>query len=160
MIIGVLSDSHRNKRTLDKVFDIFIKEKVDHVFHLGDHSFDVEDYDLIYDIPISFVDGNTDFGNNNQLIKAVELDGIRFLLTHGHTLDVRNTLTNLKIKAIENECKVALYGHTHKPYRGEEDGILILNPGSISEPRGGSSKSFGLIHTKNGKIEIELRTLP
>ena len=28
-----------------------------------------------------------------------------------------------------------MFGHTHKPYLDTEDGITILNPGSLSYPR-------------------------
>lgn len=61
----------------------------------------------------------------------------KFFLTHGH---------------LWNECKlpplgtgtILAHGHTHIPeLKRTECGITIYNPGSISLPKGGSSRSFG-----------------
>ena len=42
----------------------------------------------------------------------------------------------LRFAALENDCDIAMYGHTHVPYLEEDpDDITILNPGSISKPR-------------------------
>ena len=60
-----------------------------------------------------------------------------FFLTHGH---------------LWNECRlpplgmgsVLAHGHTHIPeLKKLECGISIFNPGSVSLPKGGSSRSFG-----------------
>ena len=32
-------------------------------------------------------------------------------------------------------CDIAMFGHTHRPYLEEVDGITLLNPGSLSYPR-------------------------
>ncbi len=37
---------------------------------------------------------------------------------------------------------VLLYGHTHIPLRAERDGILCLNPGSVSIPKEGSAHGY------------------
>ena len=46
----------------------------------------------------------------------------------------------LRFAALENDCDIAMYGHTHVPYLEEDnslgtDDVTILNPGSISKPR-------------------------
>ena len=50
------------------------------------------------------------------------------------SIDMRLDL--LRFAALENDCDIAMYGHTHVPYLEEDpDDVTILNPGSISKPR-------------------------
>ena len=37
---------------------------------------------------------------------------------------------------------ILLYGHTHIPAWDQRDGILCLNPGSVSIPKAGSERSY------------------
>ena len=52
--------------------------------------------------------------------------------------------------AAENDCDIALFGHIHVPVDEEWEGIRILNPGSISRPRGGSKKSYLILEMDEG----------
>ena len=67
----------------------------------------------------------------------LETENEKFFLTHGH---------------LWNECRlpplgtgtILAHGHTHIPeLKKLERGITIYNPGSVSLPKGGSSRSFG-----------------
>lgn len=69
--------------------------------------------------------------------RILDADGERFFLTHGH---------------IYNETRlppagtgtVLVHGHTHVPEnRTLACGIGLFNPGSVSLPKGGSSRGFG-----------------
>ncbi|MGN0852171.1 MAG: phosphodiesterase [Kiritimatiellia bacterium] len=61
----------------------------------------------------------------------------RFFLTHGHLWNERN-LPPL------GTGTVLVHGHTHVPELKKLDcGLSIFNPGSVSLPKGGSSRSFG-----------------
>ena len=60
-----------------------------------------------------------------------------FFLTHGHLFNERK-LPPLGIGT------VLVHGHTHVPELKKLDcGLTIFNPGSISLPKGGSSRSYG-----------------
>ena len=62
--------------------------------------------------------------------------GHKIYAVHGHREGVGMGLSALRYNALQNECDIALYGHTHIPYLDEnEDDVTILNPGSISLPR-------------------------
>ena len=57
-----------------------------------------------------------------------------------------------------------LCGHTHIPANREQDGLLYLNPGSVSIPKGGSRHSYmtlenGLFQWKDltGAVRMEYR---
>ena len=59
------------------------------------------------------------------------LAGKRFFLTHGHLYGVKSDLTRVVYAARERSADILLYGHTHVPETDYEDGLYILNPGSI-----------------------------
>lgn len=61
----------------------------------------------------------------------------RFFLTHGHLWN------EFHIPPI-GMADVLAHGHTHVPeLKTLECGLRIFNPGSVSLPKGGSSRSFG-----------------
>lgn len=64
---------------------------------------------------------------------AVMTDGDKMMyFTHGHKYGV-NYFPNVKVG------DVIVQGHTHVPMNEMRDGILCVNPGSVSIPKGGSS---------------------
>ena len=48
----------------------------------------------------------------------------------------------------------ALFGHTHVPVNRTEEGVLLLNPGSI-----GYGGTYALLTEKDGKLSAELKEL-
>ena len=66
---------------------------------------------------------------------VLELGSSIIYATHGHVWNINN-LPPLK------EGDILLYGHTHVPLCEEKDGILCLNPGSVSIPKEGSEHSY------------------
>ena len=67
---------------------------------------------------------------------VLSFGGHRIYCTHGHMQGVHAGLNVLRYTALENECDIAIYGHTHVPFLAEADeDVTILNPGSISRPR-------------------------
>ena len=81
MKIIVFSDSHGK---LDWMIAALEMERPDHIFFLGDHERDGWDLSRLYPmIPLNAVKGNCDFGPGLE-DWVVELEGVRFLLTHGH----------------------------------------------------------------------------
>lgn len=41
-----------------------------------------------------------------------------------------------------HDCDILLHGHTHIPQCAEHNGVLILNPGSVSIPKEGSAHGY------------------
>ena len=62
-------------------------------------------------------------------------DGHAMMITHGH---------QFHIDALPPLCKgdTLIYGHYHVPLCEERDGILCLNPGSVSLPKDGTPHSY------------------
>ena len=65
----------------------------------------------------------------------LDADGERFFLTHGHRWN-EYALPPVGMGT------VLVHGHTHIAAREEEEGVLILNPGSLSKPRGGADRTY------------------
>ena len=82
-------------------------------------------------------------------------------MTHGHTMSVGYDNDRLLQAAKENGADIAMFGHTHLPYLATEDGIMLLNPGSLSKPRQeGWEPSYALLQTDDkGKAYAVLCTL-
>ncbi|MCQ2089013.1 MAG: phosphodiesterase [Fibrobacter sp.] len=89
---------------------------------------------------------------------------IRLFLSHGHIFMPEcfpaNALSQLEPAAVDNDGNKSdrpidayLYGHTHI-YQLQKNfkGVLMVNPGSTSLPKGGNPPTFGLYD--NGKFSI------
>ncbi len=63
------------------------------------------------------------------------LDGLTVLATHGHRYN-REQLPPLP------DGSVLLHGHTHIPENGLCRSVRIMNPGSVSIPKGGSKNGY------------------
>ena len=74
--------------------------------------------------------------------RQVDLGGKRFLLLHGHQY---YSFSALLYRGEEVHADMVLFGHTHVPDLSADGPRLILNPGSLSRPRGGSSESCALV---------------
>ena len=146
--ILVFSDTHRKLNYALKVIPLM---NPDAIFHLGDMVSDAEEIKANFpDIPLYNVRGNNDFALLDAE-KVFEVFGKRFFLAHGHTLSVEREVE----RAIEENCCAYIYGHTHVGVCEHKDGILVLNPGSISRPRDGVF-SFGVIEIENDEISASV----
>ena len=69
-------------------------------------------------------------------------DGVKMYATHGHHASP-DALPPLAAG------EAFLYGHTHLyEARKNEDGILLLNPGSVSLPKGGNPKTYAIYENR------------
>lgn len=130
---------------------ITMHDDADYIFFLGDGA--REAYSLIDGDPRGIiVAGNCDspaLCSERCYADARTLDlgdGLRVLATHGHRYGVKYSLDNLQYAAEEKQCRIALYGHTHKALEVWRDNVLLFNPGAVL------NGSYGLIHVQNGDI--------
>lgn len=153
MKIIVVSDTHRDFNALKKIVDE--NGDADMLIHLGDGESEFDDVDRLYPLfPMVYVCGNCDYGTH-KLSPIVTVGGLKIFCCHGHTYRVRDGLEYLISAARENDCAIALYGHTHL-YRAEQTGgVFVMNPGSPSCPRGGNKPTYGIIEL-GGAGEIKM----
>ncbi len=153
MRIVVISDTHGRTDVIDKILSS--QPEASHVFFLGDNARDIEDFELLYPEKRFFaVSGNCDYNSFLPNTGVEEVNGIKIFYTHGHTLGVKYTTSNLSLCAKQNNCKIALYGHTHVSKTVYEDGIYIVNPGSASRSREGSNSYAVIDITKTGIMPL------
>ncbi len=80
---------------------------------------------------ICAVRGNNDMGCFDVPDERVlAFDGVKIYMCHGHLLQVKNAMGYLHLKARENGCGIALFGHTHRGQIDEKGGVWLLNPGA------------------------------
>ncbi|MBR4529636.1 MAG: metallophosphoesterase [Lachnospiraceae bacterium] len=134
MKIVILSDTHGDNRVIDRVIE---KEApFDHLIHCGDAEVSLDKY-AAEDNPYRFhaVRGNCDYGGLPDILNERILF-YNVLITHGHRENVRYGVHDLLEIGLRNRADIILFGHTHVPEFGEEGGILYINPGSLTYPRG------------------------
>ncbi|MBE6729230.1 MAG: YfcE family phosphodiesterase [Ruminococcaceae bacterium] len=157
MRILVMSDSHRNINVIKNILDKHSDIKT--VFFLGDNADDAESVASSYPRHTFYiVSGNCDIGSWTKSRNIVSINGIRIYYCHGHNLGVKYTTENLINTAIENNCKIALFGHTHKAHCSYHDGIYLFNPGSCALSREGKN-SYGIIDISKSVIMPNIMTI-
>lgn len=137
MKILIVSDTHRRDGNLRTVI-----EKVapfDMMIHLGDTE-GSEEYFREWvkndNCVIHVVRGNNDFFSFSDKEKEISIGKYRAFLTHGHMYGVSLGTEGIKDEARSRKVNIAMFGHTHKPCLEYcEDGLVVLNPGSLSYPR-------------------------
>lgn len=149
MKIGVLSDTHGNRTMMERAA---VKiQHCDMVIHLGDNDKDVDYLKKYVDVPFYVVRGNCDFASKapKELLEYIE--GKKVLMTHGDKYNVKCGLMRLMYRGKEEEADIILFGHTHIPMKEYEENMLIMNPGSVGNPRL-TSATIGMIEIKDGII--------
>lgn len=135
--ILIMSDSHGRNENVELAIKQ-VREEIGEfqmLIHLGDVG-DARELESLAGVPCYIVRGNTDYDAKLLNANVIEAGGHRIFATHGHLYQVDMRLDLLRFAALENDCDIAMYGHTHVPYLEEDpDDVTILNPGSISKPR-------------------------
>ena len=131
------------------MLDAAEREKPDQIIHLGDHEGDaLRLRELLPNTPVLYVPGNCDPGSDApQTLKPV-IDGVRFMVTHGHRYQVKFGLMRIGLAALEAEVQAVLFGHTHQPYTEWFENVLLFNPGTV----GGRGGTYGILETMHGVI--------
>jgi putative phosphoesterase len=96
--------------------------------------------------------------------KRITLDNVRFLLVHATP---RDPLDEYSIpdadfwsrRLADVDAQVVCVGHTHYPYILEVGDKLVINPGSVGQPRDGDPRlSYAII--ENQRIELKRTEYP
>jgi len=150
MKILILGDSHGRTRLMADVVKKH-KANVACVLFLGDNAADVYDFAADFDRPIHAVAGNCDFDDEFPREITLDVGGKRIWMSHGDAYSVKYDYDTIEAAAIARGADICLFGHTHDPIVLEKNGILFVNPGSISEPRGRRGKSYAVLEILGDK---------
>jgi putative phosphoesterase len=138
MIIGLISDTHDNVPMIKRAVERLKEERVKLVLHAGDYIslFTAKPYAEL-GVPMIGVFGNN-CAETEELKKVyagvgadlrgyfadVNEGGLKIALTHGH-------IKSQMDKAMSGDYDVVVRGHSHRSSIGEENGILVINPGEV-----------------------------
>ena len=155
--LAVFSDTHGYLSNLKKAKEL-LPDDIDAVLHLGDFAADANAIGQALGVPVYAVCGNCDElwdSSDSPKKRIVSFDGVRILMTHGN--HYRGTY-ELGLAAEEEHCGVVLFGHTHRQLMTCEGNVLVLNPGSLSFPRG-TAAGFALLTIENGDVNAKIYEL-
>lgn len=133
MLIAVVSDTHRVTKYIDSAKEL-IKD-ADILIHLGDNIDDVEVLEHGFKGKVYAVAGNCDYSTKYPKEAIIEVNGRKIFFTHGDLYGVKSSMNSIYYKGKELEVDIVLFGHTHQHIIVEENGIIFMNPGSVSLPR-------------------------
>ena len=152
--LAVFSDTHGYLKNLPAAKEL-LPDDLTAVLHLGDFAADSIAIGQAFGVPIYAVRGNCDeyYDSSDSPEKRILIfEGARILMTHGNRY--RGTY-ELGLAAEEAHCGAVLFGHTHRQLMTCEGNVLVLNPGSLSFPRG-CAAGFALLTIDNGDINAKL----
>lgn len=154
MKILILSDSHGN---VDNMVQAVQQENPHMIIHLGDVMRDAQKLQTFFpNIPLEQVPGNCDYAAFDAPERILCIEDKRVMICHGHTLHVKSGLLSAMYAALEENADVFLFGHTHKVFCETRNGVAMLNPGSIGDPR---YPTYGILEINNGTVSINTRPL-
>lgn len=158
MKILIMSDSHGHDANVVKA--IQKEAPLDALLHLGDSQGSEEKIKKLAGCPVHMVAGNCDYFTDLPTVSIVTFGKYRMFLTHGHyhyvSVDTRDLLNAAK----QNHCNIAVFGHIHRPVMDGTDGeVLILNPGSISQPRQENRRPSYMVMEIDEKGEAHFRLM-
>lgn len=155
MLIGVISDTHIPTRSVEipkKVFEVF--KNVDLILHAGD----IESVSVLKELeeiaPIKAVNGNCDFNLSFNEYEIITVENIKIGLTHG-TVYPKGDEQQLYYKAKELNVDILISGHTHQAMIKQVKDVLLLNPGSPTQPRL-SDPTVMLLEIKDSKVDAQI----
>lgn len=152
--IGVVSDSHVPRRARCLPPDLLDQlDGVDLILHAGDLVDETVLVELEALAPLVAVAGNMDPHYLHKRLgrrKLLQLGSLQIGLIHGDGM--RRAPRKRAEEAFRDlQLQVILFGHSHEPlceYR--EDGTLMFNPGSCTDPRWAGRPSYGILHIDPG----------
>ena len=161
MKLLIISDIHGSSYYAEKIKEIEAKENPDQIILLGDLYYHgprnelTQEYNpmkvagVLNDLKdkIKAVRGNCD-AEVDEMISDFKLEpyiemqvnGKKVFFSHGHVYN----MDNIPHKDID----IMFYGHFHVGFIEEENGIIFVNPGSISLPKNNSEHSYIIFDEK------------
>ena len=125
----VFSDAHGNIRFLSRALQLH--RDTEGVFFLGDGLEQIEPIKQQFPIPFYCVRGNCDFAIGTPTTNVLQCMEHKILYTHGHAYQVKSGSERIKQAARDRGADIILFGHTHHAMTQYDDGLYLMNPGSI-----------------------------
>jgi putative phosphoesterase len=147
LLIGLVSDTHifsARRAIPNTVLDAL--SQCDCIFHAGDVCVRRVLDQLEEIAPVRAVFGNNDLPELVDTLpreRVFTVGGQRIGLLHGH--DPKRPARVIALERMRGRVDCVVYGHSHRPEIEERDGLLMVNPGSPTDPRYGRTPTYGLM---------------
>jgi putative phosphoesterase len=158
VLVVVLADTHipRRAKALPEGLTPHL-ERADLILHAGDLLVE----DVIYELesygPVRAVKGNVD-EREVRLPETLEfeVEGVAVAMTHdsGPKSGRRG-----RMRRRFPDARVVVFGHSHIPWLEDEDGLMLLNPGSPTDRRRSPEHTFALLRMEDGEARADILTL-
>lgn len=157
MRVLIVSDTHRKNENYFKALEL-VKPQL--VIHCGDAEGSEYALSEAADCPVQIVLGNNDFFSYLPKELELRLGSFRVWVTHGHNYYVSMGRERIKREAAVRGMDIVIYGHTHKPVVDKKDGVIAVNPGSLSYPRQeGHRPSYIVMEVEGKKADFAIEYL-
>ena len=154
MRILVVSDTHRDAYALRQA--ILNQPSAEVVIHLGDGAEEAQELkDSFPDKMFLMVRGNCDWGSVLPAEGDVTFAGKHIFYTHGYTYNVKYGLYTATAAARDRGADILLFGHTHVAMTDYEDGLYLMNPGSLHGSRG----TYGILDLTDAGVATNILKL-
>jgi uncharacterized protein len=148
MILGVMSDTHGNRRLMHKVAGLMTQDHdAEVILHIGDNYDDAEELGSsglnVRMVPGLYCDVYHDGRVSNWHHET--FDGVSVAFTHA----------DQDLRAVDQAADVVITGHTHVASIERIGRSVYLNPGHLKGPKDrGERASFAIIETRPREVRI------
>ncbi len=155
----VLADTHIPRRAHALPEELFsYLRQADLILHAGDLIQPSVLDELSAYGPVRAVAGNVDLPEVD-LPETLEFDfgGAKIAMIHDSG---RKEGRRKRLEKHFPEARVIVFGHSHVPFLEDENGLLLLNPGSPTDRRRQPRHTFALLRAEEGSVRAEILALP
>lgn len=149
----IVSDTHGRHSRLDRALEE--AGEIDMFIHLGDVEGGEDYINAAISCEKHMVRGNNDFFSDLPREEEFCIGKYRVFITHGHSYYVSLDPEHIREEGEARNADIVMFGHTHKPYFDQRDGLVLLNPGSLSFPRQEGRKGSYMIMETDGQGEVK-----
>ena len=137
----IVSDSHGDDKAVLDLYKAY--PKMDYYLHAGDSQSHPSAL-----LPFDVIRGNCDY---------IDFDDRRLIHTPQGDLLMKH-YPNISIEE-SRKFKFFIHGHTHRYEIKDNNGLIVICPGSISFPRDDSIGSYAILEVTDSKINITIYEL-
>ena len=158
MLVVVLADTHIPRRAKGLPDGLVSHlESADLILHAGDLLVEDVLYELEHYAPVRAVKGNVD-GWDVRLPGTLEFEVGDVSVAMIHDAGPKKGRSGRMRRRFPG-ARVVVFGHSHIPWLEDEDGLMLLNPGSPTDRRRAPDHTFALLHVEAGGIRAEVLAL-
>ena len=133
MKVLVISDTHGYEGDVLRI--LYREKNVDLLIHCGGVESGQRKIQEMACCPCYFVKGNNDYFSDLPNDVLVRIGKYQALVTHGHLYGISMGKMRLETEARKRGAQIVMFGHTHYPHLEEKNGLMMVNPGSVTYPR-------------------------